>query len=253
MPNEKRSRTNFLGGLVEDNPLTNVAVLLTSASLASLPLIDTTNHAVVILDPDGVGGAPEIVYVTAHAAAATTATILRAQEGTAARAHLRDVPWIHGSTKRDFSRDFKFARRTTGNVNIASTTTFSNVDIGLDLVLAAQIGDVIEYGISARWSNQAQEGYLDVVTIVSSSRVNYLSGITVGEATSLGAQGWMGDVSHRANVGGSILYTLVAGDLSEGTVRLRLVSKTSGSKDLIAITTAPLHVWAKNLGPQEAN
>lgn len=100
MANELRVRANFIAGLIEDNPLTAAATTLTSADLASLPAIGATEHAVIVLDPDGT---PEIVYVTAHTAAATTATILRAQEGTVAVEHLRDTPWIHGPVTSDFS------------------------------------------------------------------------------------------------------------------------------------------------------
>lgn len=102
MANEKRARFNSIGGLIEDNPLTLGATTLTSAGLAAMGVIDTTNHAVIVLDPDGLEGAPEIVYVTTHTASATTATILRAQEGTLAVAHSVDVPWVHAATILDF-------------------------------------------------------------------------------------------------------------------------------------------------------
>lgn len=102
MSNELRVRTNFAGGLVEDNPLSSSATTLTSAGLASVPAVASTQHVVLIIDPDAVGGNPEIVYVTAHTALATTATIVRAQESTAARQHLRDTPWVHGPTTKDF-------------------------------------------------------------------------------------------------------------------------------------------------------
>lgn len=101
MANEKRARFNSIGGLIEDNPLTSVATTLNSAGLAAMGLVDTTNHAAIVLDPDGIEGAPEIAYVTAHAVAATSATILRAQEGTAALAHSVDVPWVHAATVLD--------------------------------------------------------------------------------------------------------------------------------------------------------
>lgn len=104
MANEKRVRVNSLGGLVEDNPLTSGATTLTSAGLAALVLIDTTNHAVIVIDPDGLESAPEIVYVTAHTASATTATILRAQEGTTAAAHSVDIPWVHAPTIKDYPK-----------------------------------------------------------------------------------------------------------------------------------------------------
>lgn len=102
MASELRVRTNFLGGLVEDNPLASGATTLTSAGLASLPAIGATQHMAIILDPDGRAGNPEIAYVTAHTAAATTATITKAQEGTTGRAHDRDTPWLHGPTIKDF-------------------------------------------------------------------------------------------------------------------------------------------------------
>lgn len=102
MPNELRVRANGIGGKVEDNPLTAAATTLTSAGLAAVPVIGTTQHLALVLDPDGIDGAPEIVWITAHTAAATTATILRAQEGTTARQHLRDTDWIHGATVKEY-------------------------------------------------------------------------------------------------------------------------------------------------------
>lgn len=102
MANELRVRANFVGGLIEDNPLASGATTLTSAGLVSLPAIGSTQHMAIILDPDGRAGNPEIAYVTAHTASATTATITKAQEGTAGRAHDRDTPWLHGPTIKDF-------------------------------------------------------------------------------------------------------------------------------------------------------
>lgn len=101
MANELRVRQNFLGGLVEDNPLTAGATVMNSASLAAMVAIGSTQHMPIVLDPDGIYGEPEIAYVTAHASGATTATILRSQEGSTARQHNRDTPWLHGTTNRD--------------------------------------------------------------------------------------------------------------------------------------------------------
>lgn len=102
MANEKRLRANSIGGLIEDNPLTNSATTLTSAALAALPLVDTTNHCAIVLDPDGVEGAPEIAWITAHSVYATTATILRAQESTVAIARSQGIPWVHAPTVKDY-------------------------------------------------------------------------------------------------------------------------------------------------------
>jgi len=95
-----RIRLNFVTGTVEDNPLTDAATTLTSSGLTDLPTIADPDIAVIILDPDGT---PEIVHVTAHTAAADTATILRGQEGTVALEHASTTPWRHGPTADDFS------------------------------------------------------------------------------------------------------------------------------------------------------
>jgi hypothetical protein len=103
MANDKRLRAQAVGGLVEDNPLTISATTLTSAGLAALPAVGSTEQAAIMLDPDGAFGAPEVAYVTAHTAGATTATVVRAREGSTARQHDRDVPWVHGPTPWDYS------------------------------------------------------------------------------------------------------------------------------------------------------
>lgn len=123
MANEIRLRQNFLGGKVEDNPLSAVATTLTSAGLAYMSAVTSTSHMPFVLDPDGIFGEPEIAYVTAHTGGATTATIARGQEGTTARGHQRDVDWVHGPTTRDFFSGCKATM--TGTVTIANTTSTS--------------------------------------------------------------------------------------------------------------------------------
>lgn len=112
-----RSRTAFLSGTITDNPLSNVATTINSAGLASLPAIASPDIAVLVLDPTGSAGAPEVVYVTAHTAAATSATISRAAEGSTARQHASGIAWVHGPTTYDF-------REAQGS-NIASATTLT--------------------------------------------------------------------------------------------------------------------------------
>lgn len=102
MANELEIRQDGIGGLVEDAPLTSGATTLTSAALAALVAVGATQFAWVILDPDGIGGAPEHVKVTAHTAGATTATIARGQNGTTARQHDANTRWLHGPIAADF-------------------------------------------------------------------------------------------------------------------------------------------------------
>lgn len=90
-----RVRTDNVFGTITDNPLTNVATTMNSAGLANLAVVSSA-EAIIILDPNRVAGAPEIVVVTAHTGSATSATIVRGQFGTAARQHAQGTEWAHG-------------------------------------------------------------------------------------------------------------------------------------------------------------
>lgn len=101
MPSGPRIRANNVYGLTTDNPLTAGAVTFNSPGLALLPVVSSA-HAVVTLDPLREFGEPEIVVVTAHTAAATVATIVRGQYGTAARSHPENTTWVHAPLDEDF-------------------------------------------------------------------------------------------------------------------------------------------------------
>lgn len=76
---------------------------MTSPGLAKLPAITLgTQIATIVLDPFAVKGTPEIVYVTAHVAGATTASIKRIT-GQALRTHKNAEQWVHGPTALDFT------------------------------------------------------------------------------------------------------------------------------------------------------
>lgn len=98
-----RLRQNFQGGTISDNPLLIGATSANSASFTSLPVVASPDIIVLVLDPNGIFGAPEITYVTAHTASATTVTITRGQEGSAARQHTVNEPWIWADTALDFA------------------------------------------------------------------------------------------------------------------------------------------------------
>lgn len=135
MANELRVRSGFLGGLIEDNPLSSSATTLTSGGLASVPVIGSTQHMAVVLDPDGFNGAPEVVYITAHSAATTTATIVRGQEGSVARAHDRDVPWVHSVTVKDFDA----SGGGTGCIGLTTYRAASNSSYAITSTSAAMV------------------------------------------------------------------------------------------------------------------
>lgn len=91
-------RTPFISGTILNNPLAIGDTTLSSNGLGGLAAIAAPDIAKIILDPAGSAGNPEVVYVTAHSAAATTATIARAKESSTARAHAVGIPWVHGPT-----------------------------------------------------------------------------------------------------------------------------------------------------------
>jgi len=99
--NERRVRANNVQGTVSDNPLSSGATTLNSAGLANLPAIGATEHAILVLDPLRVAGAPEIVFVSAHTGAATSATVTRGYYGTSARSHNSGTLWVHAATLDD--------------------------------------------------------------------------------------------------------------------------------------------------------
>lgn len=99
-----RLRSNNVFGTSTNVPLTAAGTTLTSDGLANLAVVASPDVAVLTLDPNRVNGAPEIVYVTAHASAAGSATILRGQEGTVAREHPSGTFWVHAATALDVER-----------------------------------------------------------------------------------------------------------------------------------------------------
>lgn len=115
MANEIRRRYNFLSGRITDNPLTNTATTINSTELAGLPAIASTEYAVLVLDPTGVGNGPEVVYVTAHTGSATSATIVRGREGTSGVQHASTIYWVHVATNADFGTVGASGEELTGN------------------------------------------------------------------------------------------------------------------------------------------
>jgi hypothetical protein len=143
--------------------------------------------------------------------------------------------------------DFAFAKRTSGDIAAASSTW---VDLGVTaIVLDAATGDVIEVGVSGVWNSEAVTGMLDVATIVSAAPVNYFG--TAGGAGDFGVTGWLGTTGQVESIGGSVMYTLQAGDIDAATVTLdlRYRGSTAGTKTLRSQAALPFQWWAKNLGP----
>lgn len=98
-------KAGFASGTLSAAITTTGQTSLDSAAFANLPAISGGNICKIIMDADGSAGAPEIMYITAHTAAATTVTVSRGDEGTTARTHLNGTDWSHGPTLLDFFPD----------------------------------------------------------------------------------------------------------------------------------------------------
>lgn len=94
--------SNAQSGTTTTSPLLIAGTTLASAAFANLPTISSPDTLWLTLDPTGVAGLPEIVQVTAHTAASTSCTIVRAQQSTVARQHLVGTIWRHSATKSDW-------------------------------------------------------------------------------------------------------------------------------------------------------
>lgn len=145
-----RVRTDNVFGTITDNPLTSGATTMNSAGLANLAAVSST-EAIIILDPNRVAGAPEIVVVTAHTGSATSATIQRGQFGTTARQHASGTAWVHGPiasnastyvTAADDQGDF-----VPTNGWESWTPTLTNLTLGNGTVTAKfrRVGTTIEF------------------------------------------------------------------------------------------------------------
>lgn len=156
------------------------------------------------------------------------------------------------------ARAHKFVTRTSGDLTLNSTSwaDLPGVGTSLDIVLAAQVGDTIEVGVSMALGGNTVYSFMNVATIVAAAVVNYVIAVP-SSSSGAGVKAWQqtGNVASDAGLGGSVMYTLVAGDISAGTVTLRprYRTGTAANKTLNGTAADPFHFWAKNLGPQDPN
>lgn len=141
------------------------------------------------------------------------------------------------------------AKRTAGSL-ILNSTSWANVDTGLDLVLAAEAGDLVIIGAEGQWANEAIWGWLDFATIVAAAPVNSVARNAAVQASpgTTGIPGLAGHPSTTIGFGGTLLYVVQAGDVSGGNVtfRLRYATSAAANKTLFGSTNDPLDVWAVN-------
>jgi microcystin-dependent protein len=138
---------NFLSGTTSDNPLLIGATTFNSAGLAAMPTVGTPDTMWVVLDPEGVNGAPEIVKVTVHTGSATSATVTRGQQGTAAREHPSGTVWCVSVTKSDLD-ELPF-RKVSNAGEIPVATAAKTVGV----ISAGTATQVLHGGSTPSWSS----------------------------------------------------------------------------------------------------
>lgn len=148
------------------------------------------------------------------------------------------------------SRTHKFTTRTAGDLSITSTT-FTAVDVALDITLEATYNDVLEIGLQAQWGAEAVVGRLRAVTVIGATLPTTAM---LGDGT-LGNPAWIGNASSTTGIGGSFMYAVKTADISNDLVQVRLEAlvDTAVAKTLSASVATPLHFWARNIGPVDPN
>ena len=147
--------------------------------------------------------------------------------------------------------DFGQIRYTSGDITCTANNVWENMPGVGTITLTASTNDWIEVGVSfGVFNTTAQSMSFDVGTEVSSSIVNHISSGATPDDAQFGVSGWRAIASANSQASGSVFYQLQSGDISGGTVTLRLRDHPEGSTDRVvnASTARPLHFWAKNLG-----
>lgn len=120
---------NFMGGTVDDAPLAAAATTFTSGELEFVPEVVAPDVFRIVFAPEGTS--PEVAVITAHAAAATTATILRGQEGTLAQEWPAGTEWDHPITRTDLETMIETDLSTVAAAGADETLTFSPYAAGI--------------------------------------------------------------------------------------------------------------------------
>jgi hypothetical protein len=238
MANELRSRTNLVaGGLT--SALTSGATSMSSPGLADLGVIDATNYAALVLfTADGAGRilAKEIVWVTAHTAAATTATILRGQEGTAAAAWAAGATWAHAPTAKDLEG---VAFGTLGYAQLTATQT--PITTVVDVTNCA----VTVFVAPSRRIRITGQGPAQSTVAGDHS----LGRIKEG-ATNLGVWYYLTHqvVTRDTNQNGSVVLTPSAGSHTY-KLTMERAGAASGDISIAATATNPAFILVEDIGP----
>lgn len=156
------------------------------------------------------------------------------------------------------ARDFKVFTRTAGDITLSANLVWTDLPtIGTtwDITLQANTGDVLLAGISGVVDTASVVTFFDVQTIVSGTATNSFGSQTTVINANRGVMAWYCAINVLNNLGGSAMYTVVAGDIVSGgvTCRLRNENASATTRNLHATVDYPLQFWIRNLGPVDPN
>ena len=158
----------------------------------------------------------------------------------------------HGTPAAPGGSSFKTvvqARRTSGNINAVAGPTMTQ--IGSDIVIAAAAGDILAVDINAMCDNGGTDCQFEAATRNSGNTadVNYWSS---GNGTSLnpgGVAAWYVFGGQFNGPRGTAYYTVQAGDVNTGQVRVRLYAFGAGGTRVVLSNASYPQAWAvSNVG-----
>lgn len=215
--------SNFQSGTITDNPLSSGATTINSAGFSGLPVVAGGDTLWLVLDPLSTAGSPEVVQVTAHTSSATSATVVRAQQGTASRSHAAGIPWILGVTKSDMD-ELPFRKMTTtGDILYASG---ANTTARLAVGTSSQVlggGTTPAWGSIVKSMLSTSAGELGTSwTTFTPTLTNVTGGTASGSYLQVGKTLFfnLNITAGTATAGGTISATFGGGGTSSGLIQL---------------------------------
>jgi hypothetical protein len=150
--------------------------------------------------------------------------------------------------------DSAVSMKTSGAPS-TSSTSWGTVDAATDLVIDATAGDLLAVSLSfvGGITNASYRGFIDAHTWVSSAGVNSIGARTTAASTRLGIVPCIIDSTSGLGQprGGHQYYVVQAGDVSAGTVTLRLrwrSENASGTANIFTAADYPLNFGVVNFG-----
>lgn len=192
------------------------------ASLTALPTIGATNHCVLIVES-------EIMYVTAHTAAANTATVVRGQEGTAAVAHTT-AAWTLGEVVSDFNSLLGYTQVVANQTPITVAVDLTSLTLTVTVPYAGHRIKITGYGTFANSVN----GDGVILTIMEGAT-------QLSQCVAYGTTAAAGFTAEALAV--------VVPTAASHTYKLQAAQAIGGTVTLTASATTPAFIMVEDKGP----